>query len=220
MTAPSFTIVMTVFGRPELVLHALFCVVEQSHRRWDLRVYADGAHPRVQDMLREFSAAHADFGSRIAYVELARVPDTWGNPLRRRGLADAAGDYTVFLGHDCLLLPDYLAGHAETIAAHGPCVSVVDVRHWTTRTAGDPARPRKTPGYTGVWPLRHKDVAALGPHDGIDLTSLAFPTRIARAAGVFAPELDGRYGADYDSFDRCRARVPAVHRPGVLCAHF
>jgi glycosyltransferase involved in cell wall biosynthesis len=201
----TFTVVMTVFRRPDLVPAALFSVASQEYPHWDLIVHADGPHPRVAAMVEDFRAGEPALAPRISYRTLPRAEGLWGNRARREGLERASGDYTTFLGHDCLLLPGYLAAHAGT-------VDKPPDRHDVTLP---------TPRYCGVWPMAAgKGLYTLGPRDGIDLTSLAFPTSEARRLGVFGPEMERCYGADYLSYVRCRGVMPVVHRPGVVAAHF
>jgi glycosyltransferase involved in cell wall biosynthesis len=213
---------MTVFRRHELAARALFSVVEQDYREWELRIVTDGPHPRVAAMIRNFRDREPLLAPRINYLTGVAAPGCWGNRARRIGLETALGGYTVFLSHDCILLPGYLAAHAATIGRHDPCVSLVDIRCWrdkTVDTAGNTKYLERL-FYCGVWPPKDKDVTALGPRDGFDLTCMAMPTEPARVLGVFGPDMEREYGADYLSYKLCREHMPVVHRPGVVGAHF
>jgi GT2 family glycosyltransferase len=217
----SFTAVMTVFLRPDLLMPALFHVAAQDYPHWDLAVYADGPHPRAEAIFREAVAGKPALAARARYTTCPRGEGLWGNRARRRGLDEATGDYTVFIGHDCVVMPGYLAAHAENIAASPGCLSLVEVEFWKDRDTYDPARRLAAPRYFGVWPApAGKPLDALGPLDGVDLLSLAFPTAAARRLGVFGAAVEHRYGADYLAYVACRGAMPVVHRPGVVAGHF
>ena len=218
----TFTVVMTVFQRPELVMPALFAVVNQTYPHWNLAVYADGPHPRVREMLASYIEAEPDRANSISFTVCARMEKLWGNRLRARGIAEAEGDYTVILGHDCTMLPGYLAAHVENITAEPGCLSMVGVAHWTDRAMnGNPDERYPHPRYSGEWPKKgFQNLKEHGPRDGVDLLCMAFPTSRARDLQLFGPAVEHRYGADYLAYVACREAMPVRHRPGVVAAHF
>ena len=135
-----FTIVMTVYKREELFLHALYTVLQQDYTDWELIILADGPHPSAEaaTKLIKNDQYHAfwerpNLTERIHYHSCKRAPKgTVGNSLRRRGLKLATGDYVCFVGHDCLLDKDYLSTHKANIEkADRNCVSVVSALYWT-----------------------------------------------------------------------------------------
>ncbi len=214
-----FTIVMTVFGRVELLLRALFTVVTQAYPHWELLILADGPHPAAERLVKDYLSREPRWADRVAYDTVARVPDTFGNFVRREGLERADGVYTTFMGHDCLYMPGYLSAHMENIDAvmPTPVVSSVDVACWTMRPhVAMPADPW-LPVYLGTMPRGELSHSVVGD---LDLTSLAFPTKLAVEWGVFGPAISGEYAADWHSFRAMMRAISYRHRAGVVAAHF
>lgn len=232
-----FTIVMTVYKRDELFNHAVYTVLQQTYPEWELIVIADGRHAKIKKAVEvlkadEYNAfwQNPEIVSRITYVEHPKSPkNTYGNPLRRRGLELATGDYICFLSHDCLLDKDYLSTHKESIDAKGvSCVSVVSMLYW-----GAPEhRQGKTmlgerdlaamPEFIGriPWSQSGKLDMASAKTGEIDLSCYSFPTLEARQVGVFAQDLDASYDADFASYDRCRRLLPVAFTGKTVAGHF
>ncbi len=236
-----FTIVMTVYQREELTLHAIYSVLQQDYEDWELFIIADGPHPSVEEnvrLIREdkyhaFWGSDPSVASRIHYEEhFGTVHGTFGNPLRRRGLMRATGDYICFLSHDCLLDKDYLSSHGGNIYSSEtkPCVSVVSVLYWTADPSfvidacgAEAAEALKIPAFIGKIPWGEGVGAetATGARSGqIDLTCLCFPVEESRQVGVFSSDMDFTYDADYRSYNKLRAIIPVVFSSRVCAGHF
>jgi len=235
-----FTIVMTVYKREMLFLHALYTVLQQDHRDWELIVLADGQHPAaeqavdlvVRDKYQAFWDQPALTG-RIVYHNCPKTPEgTVGNPLRRRGLELATGDYICFVGHDCLLDKDYLSTHKALIdKKNETCVSVVSALYWTDNPGSllgyvqdyeDNNRILDIPTFVGriPWSFTGKvdmDTAVTGE---VDLTCFCFPVVEARQLGVFSPDLDYSYDADFQSFSKLRTALPVTFTSKPVAGHF
>ena len=235
-----FTIVMTVYKREELFLHALYTVLQQDYTDWELIILADGPHPDTEAAVELITndRYHAfwdrpNLPGRIQYHSCKRAPEgTVGNPLRRRGLKLATGDYVCFTGHDCLLDKDYLSTHKANIEkADCDCVSVVSALYWTDNTpylnwireAGGPAAAQggiptfigKIPwSFTGQIDLQKSVMGEL------DLTCFCFPVSESKQVGVFSKDMDYAYDADFQSFAKLRDVVPVVFNPKVAAGHF
>ena len=232
-----FTIVMTVYKREELFLHALYTVIQQDYPDWELIVLADGPHPNIERAVKlvkkdTYQAFwdRAYISDRISYHELPKSPPgTVGNPLRRRGLELATGDYICFVGHDCLLDKDYLSTHKALIDKKGEtCVSVVSVLYWTLDRhmtgVGIPslAHTPEIPEFVGriPWSFTGKidmDTAQTGE---VDCTCFCFPVVESRQLGVFSPDLDQEYDADFRSFSKLRLAIPVVFTSKPVAGHF
>jgi glycosyltransferase involved in cell wall biosynthesis len=215
-----FSIVMTVYQRVDYLLHALFTVIAQTYPHWELFILADGPHPDAEYLVQDYRRAEPRWADRITYDTIApRKPQTFGNLVRRAGLERATGHYTVFLGHDCLLLPNYLTAHVENIEAvlPKPIVSSVEVACWCRRpSVVDPAA-HPLPVYVGVLPRMDLDRAMPGD---LDLTGLAFPTKIAQDVGVFGPAMQFEYCGDFRSYQVMMPHVGYRQRAGVVAGHF
>ena len=160
-----------------------------------------------------------DLAHRVRYVACPSAPGAWGNAARVRGLELATGDYTAFVGHDCIVLPGYLAAHAENVARKPGCLSLVDVDVWITRRYAVPDVLLPHPQYDGVWPKRGRPLDDLDVAE-VDLTCMAFPTVCARELGIFTHRTRD-YCADYsDAYQVCARALPVAHRAGVVAGHF
>jgi glycosyltransferase involved in cell wall biosynthesis len=215
----TFTFVVTVYRRQVLVPYVLLGVSRQEWPDWELLFVADGPHPMAASIVDDFRLAVPELAPRIHFTAYPSSPGTWGNVARRRGLECATGDYTIFLGHDCIVFPRYLSAHAENIIRKPGCLSLVDVDCWVTRVLGAPEVMRPHAEYVGIRPRHRHPIDELEIGD-IDLTCMAFPTVQARELGVFAEGTE-RYFADFsNAYLVCNRVLPVVHRPGVVAGHF
>ena len=148
----TFTIVVTVYQRVNLVPCVLFGEARQTWPAWDMVIVADGPHPGAASIVDDFRRAMPDLAHRVRYVACPSAPGAWGNAARVRGLELATGDYTAFVGHDCIVLPGYLAAHAENVARKPGCLSLVDVDVWITRRYGAPTCCCRTRSTTASGP--------------------------------------------------------------------
>ena len=232
-----FTIVMTVYEREELFLHALYTVIQQNYSNWELIVIADGPHPNIEravDLVKQdkYQAFwdRANLCDRISYHEVPKSPaGTVGNPLRRLGLELATGDYICFVGHDCLIDINYLRTHKALIdKKNETCVSVVSVLYWTiwpnkqVMYADAPNCSPEIPEFVGriPWSFTGKIDMSTAESGEADLTCFCFPVVEARQVGVFSPDLDEEYDADFRSFSKLRAVMPVVFTSKPVAGHF
>lgn len=217
-----FTIVMTVFQKAEMVPRALFSVTQQTHKNWELLIVTDGPHPKVKELVATFKEK-AKLPNRIEYEELPRMEGTWGNPGRRHGMNMGEGDYLVYLSHDCLWTPDYLAAHARNIEAHGDCFSLVSIQYWTSRTWGCPFQELSHIGrvcdFMGRMPNKSKHPSRLEIAE-VDLGCMCFPMSVARKIPIFPVMHDFAYQCDWYAFEECRKRLPVAFSPDIVGAHF
>lgn len=229
-----FTIVMTVYEREALFLHALYTVIQQDYPDWELIVIADGPHPNIEravSLIQEDTYQafwdRADLGKRVSYHEYPKSPEgTVGNPLRRRGLELATGDYVCFIGHDCLIDKNYLSTHKALIdKKEGSCVSVVSVLYWTDwpdRAGRDKSIQTSIPEFIGriPWSFTGKISMNEAKTGEMDLTCFCFPVIESRQVGVFSPDLDHAYDADFQSFAKLRNLLPVVFTSKPVAGHF
>lgn len=208
MTQPDFTIVTTIYRREDVFWRMLDSVMMQTHANWELRLLADGPHPGLRERLDTVLRCNPRLHDRMYYEEKLRFPGTVGNLLRREGLRQARGKYVCWVGHDCILYPDYLATHWELLAGED-AVSVVRINHWQV----DESRFR----CFGRFP---KVPAAAAQSGEIDLTCYAAPTHTARLADAFALTDKYAYNADFLNFDRLRGLLPVRESEKICAAHF
>jgi glycosyltransferase involved in cell wall biosynthesis len=198
----TFTVAITVWRREHFLPHAIQSVLAQTWRDWELLVYSDG---RSRAMRTVVERLQADFP--ISWEEVKRGWHRKGNRLRRLAIEQARGSHLCILSHDSYFYPTYLATHAANLRADPEAVSVVPVAYWKgdLRKAGHP-----------------KNHDMLGLTDGeIDLTCIAFPTRLARELDCFGPATERLRYADFLAFDALRRATQVVFHPGPeQAAHF
>lgn len=198
----TFTVAITVFRREEFLPHAIQSVLAQTLPPLEILVYSDGRCRAMRETVARLQPDHPIFAR-----EVKRGRHLKGNHLRRLTLEQARGSHVCFLSHDSYLYPTYLATHAENLRENENAISVVPVAYWKTfvKEPGQPTNP---------------DVVNLSDGE-IDLTCLAYPTRLALQVGCFAPEMQRLRPADFISYDRLRRVTPVIFRPGPeQAAHF
>ncbi len=134
MTSPRFTVVIPAYDLERFVLEAIESVRRQSLPDPEIVVVDDGSRDRTRDIVR------AEVGPGLRLVE-----QTNQGPIRarERGLAEARGDYVLFLDGDDRLRPDALARLAATLdgdrgvgAAYGHRILVDEAGHPIGSEAG------------------------------------------------------------------------------------
>lgn len=202
MAEPLFSIIMTVFVPWELLPRALACVMQQRYRYWELLVVVDGPGPdagyQPRRLIRQLQQS---LSQRCEILELPRAAGCFGNVGRRQGLDHVRGDYVVWVNHDNLLTPDYLATHAENIARSPGCLSVVGIDYWR----GD--------RYHGQLPRR----LACGQ---LDLLCYAVPRATALQVNAFGGDASTVYAADWLTFAACQSLLPVERSTAVVGTHF
>lgn len=197
---PLFSIVMTVFDPWVLFPHALECVLRQTWSRWELVVVSDGAcDPLVALSLA--SSRGRWRGRRVEQQVLERAEGCWGNRGRAWGLDWARGDRIVWVNHDNLIGPDYLAAHAAAAARSPDAITVVDIELWQKGR------------YRGRYPRGLR-------RSRIDLLNFSLPVDLARRIEAFGPAMEREYAADGTVFEAAAVIAPVEWEPVCVGAHF
>lgn len=208
-----FSIIVTVYEREYLVPRLLHCLASQTHLDWEALFYSDGPHTKAESAVRMFSQ---ESGCPVSWMTCEQK-GLFGNPLRRRGLREATGDYVCFIGHDCLLDPEFLESHNQQIeASQQPVISVVSCRYWHARD-WNTGQELPIEQYRGILPPPESRPEDWGMGE-LDLTCIAFHAATAKRDGVFEAALDRKYAADWHSYQNCD--IPTVFSQKVVCAHF
>jgi len=211
---PKFTVVVTVYEREHFIPRILHCLAAQQYTKWDAIFVYDGYSITSRQQVESFQYA-TDLP--IRFFDAVTVAGKWGNPARRMGLQSATGDFVCFIGHDCLIDKDYLSVHADQIGRDSEVLSVVSCRYWTLREPIT-AQPIEHPRYSRIVPPTVE--SPLFSWGDVDLTCMAFPRQKSLEVGVFGPEDDLVYSADWTGFEKCRAVMPVRVSTDVVCAHF
>lgn len=121
---PFFTICASCCDVAPYLRECLDSLVGQSFADWECVVYAEESKDGTEDILHEYAARDPRFriftGPRSGSVSVSR----------NRGIAEARGDYIVFLDGDDILAPEALARVHDAIAARPgadiyPCRMIV-----------------------------------------------------------------------------------------------
>ncbi len=206
-----FTVAITVYKTPDLLLHAVQTVLAQTLKDWEIRVYSDGRSPYSESLVRQLEGEVP-----IYYRRLPRRRGSYGNYLRRLALEEGRGDHVCYLGHDCLFYPTYLEAHATNIAGRKEAVSVVPVAYWKYRAS---FWERTQIERHGTVPTG-KDLMTLGEGE-IDLLCLAYPRQLALELDCFGAAMERIRCADYLAYDRLRKKSTPIWRAmSEQAAHF
>ena len=110
--APSVTVVLSTYNRPDALRTAIRSVLRQSFPAWRLLVLGDLCAPSTGEVVRSFP------DPRVAFVDL---PFRFGEQAGPNsvGMALADTEYTALLNHDDAWLPDHLERALATLAATG-----------------------------------------------------------------------------------------------------
>lgn len=188
-----FSIIMSAWQPWEDIRKAVGCLFCQTYRDWELIVVSDGMRDAAVDLV--IRAFHHYPRNRYEVVDCPRVPGIWGNRARRIGLDHCQGDYVVWINHDNIVFPDYLAAHKRNIDSMSGCISVVNLDCWV--------RMR----YYGPFPVRPARLTK------IDLMNFAMPLELARKVDAFGPEMEAIHHADWLTYDAATRHAPVVTVP-------
>ncbi|GAQ56387.1 CDP-glycerol:poly(glycerophosphate) glycerophosphotransferase [Streptomyces acidiscabies] len=125
---PRFSVIVPAYKVQAYLHECLESVLSQSYRDFELIAVDDGSPDACGEIIEEFAA-------RDARVSALRLPENTGlGAARNAGIAQASGDYLVFLDGDDTLTPDALRAIADRLKETGePEVLVYDYAsvHWS-----------------------------------------------------------------------------------------
>ncbi|MBY8877649.1 glycosyltransferase family 2 protein [Actinacidiphila acidipaludis] len=139
------TVVVIVFNDADRLPVAVRSVLAQSLADVDVVIVDDHSPDRSYEVARELAAAHP---GRVRAVRLDENSGSGGEP-RNRGIAEATGEFVMFLDSDDVLEPDA----AELLVAAAR-------RHDADVASGTCLRVELPGGRTSVWAPQLYDVAA------------------------------------------------------------
>jgi glycosyltransferase involved in cell wall biosynthesis len=141
----SITIVIPAYQAEGFLTRALDSVATQSDTDWELIVVDDGS----QDGTLALAQRHA--ARDPARIRVLAQPNAGPAAARNRGMAEAQGEYVLFLDADDALMPDAIARLREDLQTHGP-VDFLFGGHAVVRLDG--SRKTLIPGPVRGEPLR------------------------------------------------------------------
>lgn len=120
-SSPLFTIILTTFNRPFLLIDALHSVDKQTFRNFEAIVINDNGEP-VEHLLSQLK-------SNITLIN--HDTNRGVSAARNTGLSLARGKYVTYLDDDDLILPNHLAVLAQEIERHPNSVIYTDAEYIT-----------------------------------------------------------------------------------------
>ncbi|KQQ33656.1 hypothetical protein ASF61_11390 [Duganella sp. Leaf126] len=132
-TAPRLSIVVPAYNVQDFIADTLDCILPQMRDGHELVLIDDGSTDATVERARAAFSAWPRCAVRVVQQANAGVADA-----RNNGVAQARGDYILFVDSDDLLQPGALDGIDAAIAAHAPDVIATDFRIWYP---GRTARP-------------------------------------------------------------------------------
>lgn len=109
MNAPTVSVVLPTFNRPELLRSAITSILTQTYSDFELIVVDDGDKVSAETVVQSFHDA------RIVYLK-NNPPKQGGGATRNRGIAITKGEWVAFLDDDDEWLPEKLAMQMQALA--------------------------------------------------------------------------------------------------------
>ena len=195
-----FSVILTTYNRPAMLLDALRSLGNQSFQDFEVILINDHGD-QVEAML-------ADFSFPLTYVYKGRNQGL--SAARNTGLSLARGRYVCYLDDDDMYLPGHLAALAKAFELQPGAVVYTGVEYVTEEVLGT---ERKVLGRSE--PFRHEqfDKERLFIHNYIPVNTWAHPRELIKDAGEFDTGLTAF--EDWDMLLRMAALRPLLHVPQV-----
>ncbi|MEH6493214.1 glycosyltransferase [Halopseudomonas sp.] len=195
-----FSVILTTYNRPAMLLDALRSLAAQSLKDFEVILVNDHGD-RVEAALDEFSFP-------LTYVYKGRNQGL--SAARNTGLALARGRYVCYLDDDDMYLPDHLAVLAKAFETQPGAVIYTGVEYVTEEVKDSERRVLKRSE-----PFRHErfDKERLFIHNYIPVNTWAHPRELIQDAGEFDTGLTAF--EDWDMLLRLAALRPLLHVPQV-----
>lgn len=193
---PLFSVIVTTFNRPQLLIDTLRSIDEQSFLDFEIILVNDCGEP-VEHLLNQFSTP----------VALIRHGVNKGlSAARNTGLKLARGQYVVYLDDDDLMLPDHLETLAGAIQSHPNSVVYVDADYVNETLEG-----RRRIEHSRGNPLLHDAFSAdrLAVQNFIPVNTFSHPRAIVDRIGGFDESLPAL--EDWEFLLRLSDSLPFFH---------
>ena len=120
-SSPLISVVLPAYNGERFIVETLNCVLKQSHAHVELIVVDDGSTDRTRSLVREHAPA----------VQVIQQKNGGVSAARNRGLAEAKGDFVIFLDQDDIWHPLQLERQLSCLVADPTCAAAVcHYRHW------------------------------------------------------------------------------------------
>ena len=117
-SAPRIAVVVATYNWPAALDRVLAALADQTYRAFEVIVADDGSGPDTADLVQRWTE-RAPFAVRHVWQEDEGFRAA---AIRNRAVAATEAEYILFLDGDCVVRPDFLAGHAA-LASQGHFVA-------------------------------------------------------------------------------------------------
>jgi glycosyltransferase involved in cell wall biosynthesis len=120
MSAPTVSVVLPTYNRPDALLRAVATVTAQTYAPVELVVVDDRSDRPAETVLEA-----VDLSSLAAVTCIRHETNRGANAARNTGIREASGEFVAFLDDDDRWVPEKLARQVAAFEAGGPTVGVV-----------------------------------------------------------------------------------------------
>lgn len=114
---PTVTVVVPAYNAEKYITQTLDCLTAQTMQDIEAIVVDDGSTDGTAQIVSDYAAAHP-------FVRLVRQENGGVSSARNRGLAEAAGEYILFLDSDDVLTADSLRAFTDAMEKTGADVAI------------------------------------------------------------------------------------------------
>lgn len=107
--------IITVYNRPQLLAHAVQCVLAQTYRPIEIVIVDDGSTDGTGDVARAFERAHP------GVIRYARQTNQGPAAASNHGLRLITGEFVQFLDSDDSIMPEKFARQVSGLRDHPDC---------------------------------------------------------------------------------------------------
>jgi glycosyltransferase involved in cell wall biosynthesis len=206
--SPLVTVVIPCYNQAHYLGEAIESVLSQSYRNFEIIVVDDGSTDNTSEV-----------ASHYEEVRLVRQENRGLAGARNSGLAEAEGEYLVFLDADDRLLPRALEVNITELAARPQCALVAGYQ-WLIEADGSPFGQERllADSQRRVRPPRHigGDIyrTILSRRYHILCGTVMYRRFVFETVGQFDPEL--KASEDYDLYFRIARRFPVYCHDTVI----
>lgn len=199
----TLSIIVPAYNAERYITQCITSILLQMEAHHALIVVNDGSADGTLALAEQFRRDHPGADFRVVSQVNMGIADA-----RNRGLAEALGDYIVFIDSDDVLLPGSLAALDRVIGEHRPDVVACDFNMWRPEKGGK--RRRVTLGYPAA--------VLIGDRDAILRTFFA-DRHMYVWANVVRREIYARLPAPVFPCNRAFEDVSVLSRVLGECAH-
>jgi glycosyltransferase involved in cell wall biosynthesis len=211
-SSPLVTVVIPCYNQGRFLGEAIESVLSQSYSDFEIIVVDDGSTDDTAQVASRYEEVHEE-------VRLIRQENRGLAGARNRGLAEARGEYVVFLDSDDRLLPNALEVGVRELEARPQCALVAG-RQTLIKEDGSPSsyEPQLAGSQRRLLPPRHIGgdiyLTILSRKYHIFCGTVMYRRFVFDDVGQFDPEL--KASEDYDLYFRIARKYPVYCHDKVI----